>query len=189
MRRMVVLALCAGGFIAAGATRAEAQLSMGAFRGYLTGQAGLALGADVSDPVFAPGVAVSVQEENGWGAEFDFGYSAEATAGRQVLDLATYMFNGNWIQPRGRVRPFASVGAGVIHADGCNAPCGRPAKTYDLGINGGGGAIYTITDWVAVRGDVRYFRTLADHPDLNRASKFSFWRVSAGVTMLWAIVP
>jgi hypothetical protein len=162
---------------------------MGAFRGYFTGQAGGVMGADVSDPVFTAGLAVSVQEANGWGAEFDFGYSAEAASGRQVLDLATYMLNGNWIQPRGRLRPFVSAGAGVIQADGCDAPCRRPAKTYDLGANAGGGAFLTVTDMIAVRGDVRYFRTLADHPDLGRVSKLSFWRASLGVTLLWAIVP
>ena len=189
MKRMVVTAVIVGGLLAASAPRAEAQLSMGAFRGYFTGQAGWAMGADVSDPVFTPGVAVSVQEANGWGAEFDFGYSAEATSGRQVLDVATYMFNGNWIQPRGRVRPFASAGAGIVQIDGCDAPCSRPAKTYDLGINAGGGAFYTVNDLVAVRGDVRYFRTLADHPDLRRANDFGFWRISLGVTLLWAIVP
>lgn len=189
MKRTVVLALCAGVLIAASVAPAAAQSSMGAFRGYFTGQAGWTMGADVSDPVFTPGLAVSVQEANGWGAEFDFGYSAEATSGPQVLDLATYMVNGNWIQPTGRVRPFVSAGAGVVQADGCDAPCGRPAKTYDLGLNVGGGAFYTVTDMIAVRGDVRYFRTLADHPDLGRVSKLSFWRVSLGVTLLWAIVP
>ena len=81
---------------------------------------------------------VSVQEQNGWGAEFDFGYSADAEAGPQLLDVATYMVNGNWVQPRGRVRPFASLGAGLMQVDGCNAPCTRPAMTYDLGVNFGG---------------------------------------------------
>ncbi len=189
MKRILVFAMCVCGMVAAGATRAEAQLSMGAFRGYLTGQAGLATGGDLSNPIFTPGVAVSVQEDNGWGAEFDFGYSSEAESGRQLLDIATYMFNGNWIQPRGSLRPFVSAGVGIMQVDGCDAPCGRPAKTYDLGANAGAGALFALTDAVGLRGDVRYFRTLADHPDLRRANDLGFWRVSLGVTLLWAIVP
>ena len=189
MKRMLVVAMCVCGVVAASATRAEAQLSMGSFRGYFTGQAGLATGGDVSNPGLTPGASVSVQEANGWGAEFDFGYSADTDAGRQLLDVATYMFNGNFIQPEGRLRPFASVGAGVMQVDGCDAPCTRPAKTFDLGINAGGGALFAFNDMVAVRGDVRYFRTLADHPDLRRPNNFSFWRVSLGVSLFWAIVP
>ena len=188
MKRMCAVALCVAGLLSAGATRADAQ-GMGVFKGYLTGSAGLGAGADVTNPVFTPGIAVSVQEENGWGAEFDFGYSANADAGPQELDIATYMFNGNWIQPRGRLRPAISIGAGAIQADGCNSPCTRPAKTFDLGLNLGGGLFYTLNDTVALRGDARYFRTLADHPDLQRPGDLSFWRVSIGVTFLWAIVP
>ncbi len=189
MKRMLVCAMCVCGLLAAGTTRAEAQLSMGAFRGHLTAQAGWAAGGDVSNPIFTPGIAVSVQEANGWGAEFDFGYSTDAAAGRQALDVATYMLNGNWIQPRGRLRPFVSAGAGLLQVDGCDVPCTRPAETFDLGVDAGGGAFFAVNDIVAVRGDVRYFRTLADHPDLRRPSNFGFWRVSLGVTLLWAIVP
>lgn len=133
MKRMVVFAMCVCGWVAAGATRAEAQMSMGAFRGYLTGQAGWATGGDVSSPVFTPGVSVSVQEESGWGAEFDFGYAAD--------------------------------------------------------LNAGGGAVVAVNDLVAVRGDARYFRTLADHPDLRRPENFGFWRVSLGVSLTWVISP
>lgn len=186
MKRTMMLALCACGWLA-GAAPVEAQ-GMGAFRGYFTGQAGLATGGDLTSPVFTPGATVSVQETNGWGAEFDFGYSLNAEAGPQVLDVATYMFNGNWIQPRGLVRPFVSAGFGVMQVNGCNSPCPRPAMTYDAGINAGGGAMYTLSDIIGVRGDVRYFRTLADHPDLQRPSKFGFWRVSLGVTLMWAIL-
>ena len=189
MKRMVVFAICVCGVVAASATRAEAQLSMGSFRGYLTGHAGVATGGDVSNPVFMPGASMSVQEANGWGAEFDFGYSADTEAGRQLLNVATYMFNGNFIQPKGRLRPFASAGGGVMQVDGCDAACTRPAKTFDLGINAGGGALFAMNDVVAVRGDLRYFRTLADHPDLGRPGNFGFWRVSLGVSLLWAIAP
>ena len=188
MKRMRVAAWCVAALLSVGTTRAEAQ-AMGVFKGYLTGSAGMGAGADVTNPVFMPGVAVSVQGENGWGAEFDFGSAADANAGRQVLDIATYMFNGSWIQPRGRLRPTISAGAGAIQADGCNSPCTQPAQTFDFGVNLGGGLFYELNEALALRGDARYFRTLADHPDLQRPEDLSFWRVSFGVTFLWAIVP
>jgi len=187
MKRMSVVGVMA--VLLAGATSASAQSSMDAFHGYFTAQAGWAAGSDVTSPVFVPGIAVSVQEYNGWGAEFDFGYAADADAGRQQLDIATYMFNASYIQPRGRLRPFVSAGVGIMQIDGCNSPCTRAAKTYDLGMNAGGGAFYTLNDMVAVRGDARYFKSFAEHPDLQRPDGFGFLRLSVGVTFQWAIVP
>ena len=189
MKRMLAVAMCACGLVAAGATRAEAQMTMRSFQGFFTGQAGVGLGGDASNPVFTPGASVSVQEANGWGAELDFGYSADLEAGRSVIDVATYMFNGNWVQPRGRLRPFAAAGLGLVQADGCESPCTRPAQTYDLGFSLGGGALFLANDLLGFRGDVRYFRTLADHPDLNRPDNLGFWRLSLGVTLAWTILP
>lgn len=187
--KRIVLSVGVVAVVLAAATRAHAQSSMDAFHGYLTGQAAWATGGDVTSPAFTPAFTVSVQEYNGWGAEFDFGYSADADAGLQEVDLATYMFNANFIQPRGRWRPFVSAGVGVMQIDGCNTPCSRAAKTYDLGINGGGGLFYTMNDIVAVRGDLRYFKSFAEHPDLQRPDGFGFFRLSVGVTFQWTILP
>lgn len=187
MKRMFGVGVVA--LVLAGATSASAQSSMDAFRGYLTGQAGWATGGDVTSPAFVPGLAVSVQESNGWGAEFDFGYAADADAGSQQLDIATYMFNANYIPPRGRLRPFVSTGFGILQIDGCNSPCNRPAKTYDLGLNAGAGVFYTMTDVIAIRGDARYFKSFAEHPDLQRPDGFGFFRLAVGVTVMWTILP
>lgn len=187
MKRMLVAGVMT--VVLAGATSASAQSAMDAFHGYFTGHAGWATGGDVTSPVFVPGVTVSVQEFNGWGAEFDFGSAADADADLQQLDIATYMFNASYIQPRGRLRPFVSAGFGIMQIDGCNAPCNQAAKTYDLGLNAGGGVYYTLNDVVAVRGDARYFGSFAEHPDLRRPDRFGFFRISVGVTFLWAIVP
>lgn len=187
--RRIVLSVAVVAAVLAGASRAHAQSSMDAFHGYFTAQAGWASGGDVTSPVFMPGMAVSVQEYNGWGAEFDFSYAADADSGLQELDLATYMFNGSYIQPRGRWRPFVSAGVGIMQIDGCNTPCNRAAQTYDLGINGGGGLLYTVNDVVAARGDLRYFKSFAEHPDLQRPDGFGFFRLSIGVTFMWTILP
>ncbi len=125
--KRIVLSVGVVAVVLAGATRAHAQSSMDAFHGYLTGQAAWATGGDVTSPAFTPAFTVSVQEYNGWGAEFDFGYSADADAGLQELDLATYMFNANFIQPRGRWRPFVSAGVGVMQNIHAAFACGNVA--------------------------------------------------------------
>jgi hypothetical protein len=46
-----------------------------------------------------------------------------------------------------------------------------------------------VNDWVGVRGDARFFFASADHFDLGRPDNVNFWRVSIGVTLMWAILP
>lgn len=186
MRRILVWALAA---VALSAVDARAQMSMGSFQGYLTGHVGPIGGPDLSDRKITGGASVSVQEDNGWGAEFDFGHTSDVVSGRQILDVSSYMFNGAWIRPRGIIRPFAVAGGGVVEVNGCDAPCTRAAHTYDFGLSAGGGAYVAVTEMFGLRADARYFYTSADHADLARPEKFSFWRVSIGATFMWAIAP
>lgn len=163
--------------------------SMGSFQGLFTVHLGAATGGEVSEARLTPGVSVSVQEGNGWGAELDFGRTSDALAGVQILDLTTYMANALWMKPNGTIRPFGLVGAGIMQINGCDSPCDRAANTYDLGLNVGGGVQALLNDAVGVRGDVRYFFASADHPDLQRPDNFGFWRISVGATFMWAISP
>ena len=170
------------------AAAAQAQSrSMGSFQGSFTPHLGITAGGDVSDGRLTPGLSVAVHEQDGWGAELDFGRAADATAGSLVLDLTTYMVNASWVRPTGSIRPFGVGGFGVIQVTGCTSPCNRPATTYDLGWTAGGGVMARMNDWVGVRGDVRFFFASADHFDLGRPDNVDFWRVSAGVTLMWAI--
>lgn len=187
--RIETCVLVIGGLITFGATEASAQMSMGSFRGYLTGHAGVVAGGELSDPAGALGASVSVQEQSGWGAELDFGHASDAVSGRQVLDLTTYSLNAMWVKPAGMIRPFGLAGAGVMQVDGCDAPCTRAAKTYDFGLSVGGGTFVVLNDSIGLRGDARYFWSGASHDDLRRPDTFSFWRISGGVTFMWAIIP
>lgn len=189
MKRTVVLALGVGLLIAAGATEARAQMTMGTFRGYFTGHIGAITGGEVTSARTAAGASVAVHEANGWGAEIDFGRSTGVSTSGPVLDLTTYFVNAAWVKPVGILRPFGSAGAGILQIDGCGAPCGLTARTHDLGISAGGGVFATLSDFVGLRGDVRYFYSGGDHPELHRPGNFAFWRVSIGATFLWAIVP
>lgn len=185
-----VAALAAFAIIVAGAGSAQAQsIRMGTFRGFLTGHVGTATGGELSDPRLTAGASVAVQEQDGWGAELDFGRADDAEASGQQLDITTYMVNGSWVKPTGRMRPFAVIGGGVMQLQGCGPTCSTSQTTYDLGFTLGAGVIALLHDTFGVRGDARYLFTGADHPDLNRPEHFGFWRFSIGATFSWAIVP
>ncbi len=185
-KRLLILA----GLLAAGtATDASAQMTMGSFKSYLTGHIGAIRGESLSDKRLVAGGSVSVQEDNGWGAELDVAHAGGASAGRQVLDVTTYLVNASWVRPRGRVRPFGVAGAGVMQVNGCDAPCTRAARTYDLGLSAGAGAFVVLHDMAGLRADARYFFSAADHADLRRPADFAFWRLSVGATVMWAVIP
>lgn len=175
--------------IAASATDARAQSGMGTFKGYLTAHAGAIAGGDLTNKRLSGGVSVAVHEDSGWGAEIDFGHASDATAGRQVLDVDSYLVNAAWVKPLGLIRPFAGAGAGIMQVNGCNSPCNVPARTYDLGLSAGGGAFLVVSEFAALRADARYFYSSTDHRDLGRPDNFNFWRVSFGVTYLWSALP
>ena len=99
------------------------------------------------------------------------------------------MVNAIWAKPSGFVRPFGIAGGGLLQVNGCGSQCDRSARTYDFGLNVGGGAFAELNDFFAVRADVRYFFSSADHADLNRPANMNFWRLSFGGTFMWSIAP
>ena len=188
MKRMLLWTFAIAALVASGVGEARAQ-SMGGFKSYLTGHLGAIAGGDVDKARATVGASVSVHEENGWGAEIDLGHSADAVSGRQVLDVTSYMVNAVWIKPDGQVRPYGLLGAGVLQVNGCDSPCNRDARTFNFGVNAGAGAMYLLNEYAALRGDVRYLSSSADHPELGRPGNFGYWRVSFGATFMWAIAP
>jgi hypothetical protein len=175
--------------IAAGTSEARAQQAAGSFTGFLTGHAGASSGGDLSSARGTLGLSVAVHEDSGWGAEIDFGHASDATSGRQILDVTSYMVNAAWMRPDGIIRPFGVAGAGILQVNGCDAPCNRPARTYDFGLNAGAGAFVLLNDAAALRADARYIFSSADHPDLSRPANFNYWRITVGATFIWAMAP
>jgi hypothetical protein len=173
--------------LALGATDARAQ--MGAFKGFLSGYVGTAVGGELDGPSAAVGASISVHDDTGWGAEFDLGHSSGAQVDNEPLDITTYMVNAIWAQPVGFVRPFGTIGAGVLQVNGCDATCSRSARTFDFGISAGGGVLAELNDAFAVRADARYFFSSADHPDLRRPDSMGFWRLTFGATYMWSAAP
>ena len=187
MKRTVLLAMV---MTALTAIDAAAQSGRGVYTGFLTGHAGAVSGGDIDEPRATLGASVAVHEESGWGAEIDFGHTADALSqGRQILDVTSWMVNAVFVRPKGLIRPFGSGGLGVLQINGCDSPCNIPARTFDLGLSVGGGTYLALTDFAALRGDVRYFWASADHVDLRRPDNFNYWRVSIGATFMWALTP
>jgi len=182
IRVAMVLALVA---VATG--RADAQT--GTYSGFVTGQAGVTSGGDMPDSVFTPGLSVAVQEVSGWGAELDFGFANGSKSADRELDLGTYMVNAFWQARHGRVRPYGVGGVGVIQVHGCFNFCTEVDTVYDLGINLGGGVLFALNDIVGLRGDARYFWAPGEKTGTTRPGNYAFWRVSVGVTFMWAITP
>ena len=188
-RRIVVWTVGLLALIAAGTSDARAQAGVGSFNGSLTAHAGGIAGGEISEARATVGVSVAVHEDNGWGAELDLGHTSDALSGRQILDVTSYMVNAVWARPEGRFRPFGLAGLGVMQVNGCDSPCNRTARTYDLGFNAGAGTYYVLSDLAALRADARYFFSGGDHPDLRRPDSFNYWRISFGATFKWAIAP
>jgi opacity protein-like surface antigen len=113
-----------------------------------------------------------------------------------TADVTTLMGNLVVRLPAGPVQPYASAGVGVIRLTGnIRVPfLGTvfSAGGQDFGMNVGGGV--HVFPWrnFGLRGDVRYFRTLADITlgDLTNIGgiddlplpRLDFWRATAGVT-------
>ena len=172
------------------AGEAGAQLSMAPLGGAATMHLGSTTGGDVSGGTFTLGGSIAVVEKDGWGAEFDYGYANGDDDGRlDRANLQTFMLNLHYIWPRGRLRPFFSAGAGGMRARGCVVGCPQEVDWTDWAASGGAGAFYRFNDIVGARGDVRYFRSLQDHPDPSRPESFDFWRISGGISVFWNVVP
>ena len=127
------------------------------------------------------------------GVEVDFGYSPSyfgdpaLIGANRVWDLM-----GNFIvgipvggQHGGGIRPYATVGFGVLNQH--LAALGvRPEISYhDPGVNVGGGVMGYFGDHVGLRGDVRYFRDVHSNTTSNSLNinfgGFHYVRASIGI--------
>lgn len=92
--------------------------------------------------------------------------------------------------PLGRVRPYGTIGAGLMRSNLELLDFLDDLNSNDFGINYGGGVMVFVTDNVGIRGDIRQFRNLQnedlddDFPEPTdfELGDFTFWRATAGVT-------
>ncbi len=130
------------------------------------------------------------------GFEVDFGWSPnffEDTAGDRNFEfgdsnVTTLMGNLLLSAPPGSgFRPYASGGLGLSRANvASETGLFNDLSTNDLGVNVGAGINAAFNDMFAIRGDIRYFRSLHDNEadndfDLSFGS-FDYWRGTVGLT-------
>jgi len=92
--------------------------------------------------------------------------------------------------PLGRMRPYGTVGAGLMRSNLELFDFFDDLSRNDFGINYGGGLMIFFSDNVGIRGDIRQFRSLRnedlddDFPEPGdfELGDFTFWRATAGVT-------
>ncbi len=132
------------------------------------------------------------------GFEVDFGYApnffeSEDDFGELDSEGSVTTLMGNLLVgvPLGRVRPYGTVGAGLMRSNLEFLDFFDDVSSNDFGINYGGGVMVFLTDNIGLRGDVRQFRSIEnedtddDFPepgDLDLGD-FTFWRVTGGVTI------
>jgi Outer membrane protein beta-barrel domain len=84
------------------------------------------------------------------------------------------------------IRPFATVGLGLLRSQITGGPSGTVAvDKNDWALNAGAGVMDFLSPHVGIRGEVRYFRDLNGNStldDINFGS-FHFWRASFGVVL------
>ena len=137
------------------------------------------------------------------GFELDFGYSPnffEVTEGAGDFEygdnnVTTLMANVVLGAPIGGqsgmgIRPYASGGLGIIRSRIGDAEDLFDVTSNDWGFNVGGGVAGFFTDNIGLRGDIRYFRSIADESDDDddiefddiSLGSFKFWRGTVGLT-------
>ena len=104
----------------------------------------------------------------------------QAVPGVEKVALTNSMMSVIGVRPKGRLRPFGTFGAGVIHAHTCENGCANTTAWTDWGLSGGGGAFYFFNETFGLRGDARYFSTA------GRENGVGFWRITIGATFLWS---
>jgi hypothetical protein len=86
------------------------------------------------------------------------------------------------------VRPYGSVGIGLLRSNVSSTGLLDDLSTNDLGFNAGAGAHVFFNDNVGLRGDIRYFRGLQNDDSNDTVlgdlgfEDFDFWRGTVGVT-------
>jgi hypothetical protein len=130
-----------------------------------------------------------------FGAEFDFGYAPDFFGeSGDFGDNHVLTAMGNLILgvPIGGthgagVRPYASVGVGVVRTQVTGIPGSLEVPKIDSnhwGLNAGVGMMGFFSDHAGLRGDIRYFRDLqGDIINTVDWGSFHFWRATIGVVI------
>lgn len=129
------------------------------------------------------------------GFEIEFARTADFFQTDDTLGAKTSVTTvmGNLVLGGGGVgvRPYASAGFGLLRLNVNEAgDLFDDLSRNDFGVNAGGGVLVSVARSFAIRGDVRYFRSLrsADEDDDIAGTRFDladfrYWRGSVGVVL------
>jgi hypothetical protein len=194
--KLAIIALVLGTALAAPA-QARADWLFTPYIGANLNRGGDAVDLEGDDATVNFGGTLGFMGAGVFGFEVDFGYSPHFFEGDEVstLDGNVTSLMGNLIigvpiggQTGGGVRPYVSGGVGLLRSRLDDADDFFDLNENSFGVNAGGGVMLFFSDTVGVRGDLRYFRSLAGDVDLDEddvdlsLGRFDFWRASGGVT-------
>jgi hypothetical protein len=163
---------------------------------YVNPWAGVLFGNDQAATGFRSiGLAVGNANHGLVGTETNIGLTPGffgAGVENYVLDIMAGVTIGPTFLSKAKrdIRPFGILEGGTVRTSIDATANNIKLARNVLGLCVGGGATLEVTDFLAIRGDVRYFRTFdtADAGDLTnslnvRLAKFHYWRAAIGVTL------
>jgi hypothetical protein len=183
MMRIATTALLAAGLLLTATRPAAAQISLGPITGALTGHIGTATGGNDAGTTLSLGGSVAVVEQTGWGAEFDLGFADDDDGRTGGLDVQTYVMNLIGVWPKGRLRPYGTIGGGGLRATSCTTGCAGTIAWSDWAFSAGGGVLYLSSEVFGIRGDLRYIANIGDPARAPQGVRV--WRATVGATLLW----
>jgi opacity protein-like surface antigen len=121
--------------------------------------------------------------------ELDDEFGALGSEGSVTTAMANLLVSA----PLGRVRPYGTVGAGLMRSNLRFLDFFDDITSNDFGVNYGGGVMVFLGDNLGLRGDIRQFRNIQnedfgdDFPEPGDLGfgNFTFWRLTGGLTIRW----
>jgi hypothetical protein len=157
----------------------------------LTPFAGVTFGGNADSQQLATGAGMTLMGQV-VGFEAEFGYSPDFFGEREgialISDSNVTTFTGSLVigSGRGRVRPYAAFGLGLMRVRAETEDLFAEVTANDWAANAGAGLLVVISDRVGLRGDLRYFTRLVDPDEDNDLDvsfgRFHYWRASGGLS-------
>jgi len=159
-------------------------------REFINPWGGVIFGNDAAAGIHSYGVSFGNASHSLWSTETSVGYSPGffgKGVDNYVLDLMAGVAIGPTLRSKAKreVRPYGLAEVGTVRT---SIDSGAAAlKRNDIGLSFGGGATIDVTDRLAVRGDIRYFKALGSDAAANtlqaNLADFHYWRAAIGVVI------
>jgi len=160
-------------------------------RAYVNPWGGVIFGNDQAQAGFRSfGVSFGDASHSLVGTETTFGFSPGffgSGVENYVMDLMAGVTVGPTIVTKAKrdIRPYGLIAFGTVRTSIDDLGSGPGLKRNDLALSIGGGATMEMNDRLALRADVRYFRTLGADEAANALNvsfaDFHYWRTAIGV--------